>query len=72
MPTADLTAHGKAIARLPLPPRLGHMLVRAGEIGLAETAAEVAVLLGERGLGGNDVDLESRLKRWRTGTWTTG
>ena len=60
------TEHGKAIARLPLPPRLGHMLVRAGEIGLAETAAEVAVLLGERGLGGNDTDLETRLRRWRT------
>ncbi|QNA86166.1 ATP-dependent helicase HrpB [Sphingomonas sp. So64.6b] len=59
------TAHGKAIANLPLPPRLGHMLVRAGEIGLAETAAQIAVLLGERGLGGNDVDLESRLRRWR-------
>ena len=59
------TPHGKAIARLPLPPRLGHMLVRAGEIGLAGTAAEVAVLLGERGLGGTDVDLESRLRRWR-------
>lgn len=60
------TPHGKAIAGLPLPPRLGHMLVRAGAIGLAETAAAVAVLLGERGLGGNDVDLESRLRRWRT------
>ncbi|MCX8474308.1 MAG: ATP-dependent helicase HrpB [Sphingomonas sp.] len=59
------TAHGKAIARLPLPPRLGHMLVRAGEIGLAHTAAQVAVLLGERGLGGNDADLELRLRRWR-------
>jgi ATP-dependent helicase HrpB len=60
------TAHGKAIARLPLPPRLGHMLVRAGEMGLARTAAEVAVLLGERGLGGNDADLELRLRRWRS------
>ncbi|MEI9927733.1 MAG: ATP-dependent helicase HrpB [Sphingomonas sp.] len=60
------TAHGEAIARLPLPPRLGHMLVRAGEMGLARTAAEVAVLLGERGLGGNDPDLELRLRRWRT------
>ena len=59
------TAHGHAIAKLPLPPRLGHMLVRAGEIGLAQTAAEIAVLLGERGLGGNDPDLESRLRRWR-------
>jgi len=60
------TAHGKAIARLPLPPRLGHMLARAGEIGLAQTAAQVAVLLGERGLGGPDADLEHRLRRWKT------
>ena len=59
------TPHGQAIARLPLAPRLGHMLVRAGELGLAEVAAEVAVLLGERGLGGNDVDLEARRRRWR-------
>ncbi len=58
------TDHGRAIARLPLPPRLGHMLVRAGEMGLAKTAAQVAVLLGERGLGGNDPDLELRLRRW--------
>ncbi len=60
------TAHGRRIARLPLPPRLAHMLVRAGELGLANTAAEIAVLLGERGLGGNDPDLEMRLRRWRT------
>ena len=60
------TEHGKAIARLPLPSRLGHMLVRAGEIGLAHIAAQVAVLLGERGLGGQDADLELRLRRWRT------
>ncbi|WP_242138502.1 ATP-dependent helicase HrpB [Sphingomonas sp. TREG-RG-20F-R18-01] len=58
------TAHGKAIARLPLAPRLGHMLVRAGDLGFASTAAEVAVLLGERGLGGSDVDLGSRRRRW--------
>ncbi|MDK2767757.1 MAG: ATP-dependent helicase HrpB [Sphingomonas sp.] len=60
------TAHGKAIAALPLPPRLGHMLVRAGEMGMATTAAQVAVLLGERGLGGNDADLETRMRRWRS------
>ncbi|WP_423606064.1 ATP-dependent helicase HrpB [Sphingomonas sp. MS122] len=65
-PDGRPTAHGKAIARLPLPPRLGHMLVRAGEIGLATTAAQVAVLLGERGVGGPDADLEHRLRRWRT------
>ncbi|NIJ65453.1 ATP-dependent helicase HrpB [Sphingomonas leidyi] len=60
------TAHGKAIAGLPLPPRLGHMLVRAAERGMARTAAEIAVLLGERGLGGNDPDLDLRLRRWRS------
>ena len=60
------TAHGRAIAALPMPPRLAHMLVRAGEIGLTDTAAAVAVLLSERGLGGSDVDLEARWRRWRS------
>ena len=60
------TAHGRAIAALPLPPRLAHMLIEAKARGWSETAAEVAVLLSERGLGGNDADLETRLKRWRT------
>ncbi|HEX4694225.1 ATP-dependent helicase HrpB [Sphingomonas sp.] len=59
------TPHGKAIAKLPMPPRLAHMLVRSGEIGLAREAAEVAVLLGERGLGGPGVDLETRVRRFR-------
>jgi ATP-dependent helicase HrpB len=60
------TAHGKAMARLPLPPRLAHMLLRAQELGFGELAAQVAVLLSERGLGGNDVDLDRRLDRWRS------
>ena len=60
------TAHGKAIAGMPLPPRLAHMLVAAGERGWAKTAAEAAVLLTERGLGGSEPDLESRLRRWRS------
>jgi len=64
--TGRPTAHGKAIAKLPMPPRLAHMLIRSGERGLASTAAEVAVLLGERGIGGQDVDVEQRLRRWRT------
>src|SRR3546814_378166 len=59
------TAHGKAIAALPLPPRLAHMMLEADARGWGETAAEVAVLLSERGLGGNDTDLELRLRRWR-------
>jgi ATP-dependent helicase HrpB len=60
------TDHGRAIARLPLPPRLAHMLVAAGALGFGALAAEVAVLLSERGLGGNDVDVERRLERWRS------
>ena len=60
-----ISAHGKALAKLPLSPRIAHMLVRAGERGMAKTAAEVAVLLGERGIGGQDTDLTLRLQRWR-------
>lgn len=59
-----LTEAGKALARLPLPPRLGHMLDRAARAGEGRLAAEIAVLLGERGLGGNDVDLRERLRRF--------
>jgi ATP-dependent helicase HrpB len=64
-PEGRPTVHGRAIAALPLPPRLAHMLIEAGARGWGETAAEVAVLLSERGLGGNDADLELRLRRWR-------
>jgi ATP-dependent helicase HrpB len=59
------TPHGRSIAALPLPPRLAHMMIEAQARGWGETAAHVAVLLSERGLGGNDVDLETRLRRWR-------
>ncbi|MBX9884022.1 MAG: ATP-dependent helicase HrpB, partial [Novosphingobium sp.] len=59
------TPHGDAIAALPFPPRLGHMLIAAARLGLAPVAAQVAVLLGERGLGGQDVDLDSRWRRWQ-------
>ena len=60
-----ITAHGRALAKLPVAPRIGHMLVRAGEMGLGDVAAEVAVLLGERGIGGQDADLTQRRTRWR-------
>jgi ATP-dependent helicase HrpB len=64
-PDGRPTAHGRAVAALPLPPRLAHMLIEAEARGWGETAAQVAVLLSERGLGGNDSDLELRLRRWR-------
>jgi ATP-dependent helicase HrpB len=59
------TRHGAALAKLPMPPRLAHMLLEAGARGWARLAAEVAVLLSERGLGGQDADLELRRRRWR-------
>ncbi|WP_293876071.1 ATP-dependent helicase HrpB [Sphingomonas sp. UBA978] len=59
------TAHGRRIAAMPMPPRLAHMLLRAATLGQGRIAAEVAVLLSERGLGGVDADIETRLRRWR-------
>ena len=61
-----LTPHGKAIAALPLDPRLAHMLIEMAAQRLGEIGAEVAVLLAERGLGGSDADLELRWRRWRS------
>jgi ATP-dependent helicase HrpB len=61
-----ITAHGRAIAAIPLEPRLAHMLIEAGERGFGGAAAEAAALLTERGLGGNDPDLELRHRRWAT------
>jgi ATP-dependent helicase HrpB len=60
-----LTAHGRAIAELPLTPRLAHMVLEGARAGAAERAAQLAVLLTEQGLGGNDVDLRERLRRLR-------
>ena len=59
------TAHGRAVAALPLPTRLAHMLIEADKRGWGRVAAEAAVLVSERGLGGSDADLEVRLRRWR-------
>ena len=52
-----ITEHGRALAALPLHPRLGHMLLKAGP-----EAAPLAALLGERDpLRGAPADLTLRL-----------
>ncbi len=58
-----VTGHGRALARLPLHPRLAHMVVRGAEIGLGGMAADIAALLSERDLlgAGAGVDLRARL-----------
>lgn len=61
-----LTDHGRAIAGWPLDPRLAHMMIAASEMGISRAAANVAALLTERGIGGNDADLELRHRRWKT------
>ncbi|MBB5985553.1 ATP-dependent helicase HrpB [Sphingobium sp. B1D3A] len=58
------SAHGRAIAELPLEPRLAHMLLLSAEAGEGPAAADVAVLLTERGLGGPSVDLSRRRANW--------
>lgn len=57
-----ITSIGRKIRALPLPPRLANMVIRAASLGQAIEAAEIAALLVERGLGGNDVSLEHRLE----------
>ncbi len=42
-----LTERGRAVAKLPLPPRLGHMLLWGSEQGISETATKLAALLEE-------------------------
>jgi ATP-dependent helicase HrpB len=44
------TAHGRQFAKLGLPPRLGHLVVRGTELGYGPAAATLAALLGERDL----------------------
>lgn len=61
-----LTEVGRRLRALPLPPRLAHMLVVGANFGAAQDAAEIAAVLVERGLGGNDVDLEQRLAKFRS------
>jgi len=63
--TGRLTRDGEAMRKLALPVRLGAMVLAAGRRGEAQKAAEIAMLLTERGLGGNDVDLETRFSRFR-------
>ncbi|MBC2664886.1 ATP-dependent helicase HrpB [Novosphingobium flavum] len=60
-----ITAHGRAMAALPLEPRLAHMLIHAAQHGAAEDAAALALLLQERGLGGRSDDLHHRFESWR-------
>src|SRR4051794_25819551 len=60
-----VTPEGHALRRLPLPPRLARMVVDAARKGAAALGADIAAILTERGLGGDDVDLTRRVENFR-------
>lgn len=60
-----ITAEGKSLRALALPPRLARMIVDSHRAGAGEAAAEIAAIITERGLGGDSVDLEHRRDQFR-------
>lgn len=70
-----ITTHGREMARLPLHPRLAHMVLMAPSEPERGLACDVAALLSERDIlqfppGEGDADLDLRLSalaRWRRG-----
>src|SRR4029079_14856581 len=60
-----ITAEGKSLRALALPPRLARMIVDSHRAGAGEEAADIAAILTERGLGGDSVDLDVRLDQFR-------
>jgi ATP-dependent helicase HrpB len=60
-----ISEEGRKLRRLPLLPRLARMVVDAAAEDAALPAAEIAVLIGERGLAGDDADLTLRLDALR-------
>lgn len=57
-----ITAHGKALAALPLHPRLAHMVIKGHERGWGREAAILAALMSERDPVRDDRDLRTRLE----------
>jgi ATP-dependent helicase HrpB len=60
-----ITAEGKSLRALALPPRLARMIVDSHRLGAGLQAAHIAAVLTERGLGGDSVDLDARLDQFR-------
>jgi ATP-dependent helicase HrpB len=60
-----ITAEGKSLRALALPPRLARMIVDSHRWRASGPAAEIAAVLTERGLGGDNVDLDVRLDQFR-------
>jgi ATP-dependent helicase HrpB len=63
--TGRITEEGRRLRALPLPPRLARMVVDAAAEGSGALAANIAAILSERGLGGDDIDFAHRLDMFR-------
>ncbi|RAI33666.1 ATP-dependent helicase HrpB, partial [Rhodoplanes elegans] len=61
-PDGRITDLGQRLRALPLPPRLSRMVLAAAGLGAAPLAADIAVVITERGLGGTDPDLHHRVE----------
>ncbi|MHB0951550.1 MAG: ATP-dependent helicase HrpB [Allorhizobium sp.] len=61
-----LTPQGRKMRELGLPPRLAAMAISAAAEGNGPEACLLAILLTEQGLGGSSIDLEERLRRFKT------
>ncbi len=79
--SGSVTAVGRAIARFPLHPRLGRLMMRAKELGCPGLGADLAAILTERDIfrhsaAGRKIDDPDILQRieslqcWRTGKGT--
>ena len=60
-----ITEEGHSLRALALPPRLARMIVDSNRLGAGDRAAEIAAILTERGLGGDNIDLDVRLDQFR-------
>jgi ATP-dependent helicase HrpB len=59
-PDGRINEVGQRLRALPLPPRIARMVLDG-----AALAADIAIVLTERGLGGDDVDLKHRVEEFR-------
>ncbi len=64
-----ISRHGEALLKLPLHPRLAHMVLSAVKLGQGSLAAEMAALLSERDIArGSNSDIRERLSGGRSGS----
>jgi ATP-dependent helicase HrpB len=73
-----ITPRGRAMADLPIHPRLGHMMIEARRLQLGSLAAELAALLSDRDIARSDAgaeadaDIRLRLEALRRGRGVPG